>query len=177
MTKQACIEYIAPILKADGYLREKNSWYKENGDMLFCIQIQSSQWAKDDYFCNLMISVKGYFDPITIKKLNYFSYSPGWIIYLGLFNGLLVQENIPPSVFLKKARFFFDTLSSKERIKALYKMQKKHSTQFRGTEFRVYCESKFTKEEEKRLHAELGMAWKKWGAQQRFFERMNEKWD
>lgn len=57
MNKQIFLEIITQELKALGYKKNKNYWYKENNGYLMCINLQGSQWNKADYYVEFGISL------------------------------------------------------------------------------------------------------------------------
>lgn len=50
MVKQAFLAAIREPLKAEGYRKKGFYWYKTVNDLVFCLNLQGSQWDKDDYY-------------------------------------------------------------------------------------------------------------------------------
>lgn len=50
MVKQEFLDAIREPLKAEGYRKKGFYWYKKANDLVFCINLQGSQWNKDDYY-------------------------------------------------------------------------------------------------------------------------------
>lgn len=50
MDKQTFLGEIAHKLKMLGYKKNKHYWYRENKGYLLCVNLQGSQWNKDDYY-------------------------------------------------------------------------------------------------------------------------------
>ena len=51
--KDNFIEEISPILKSEGYKRKRNYWYLLKNNVVFCINVQGSQWDKNNYYVNI----------------------------------------------------------------------------------------------------------------------------
>lgn len=58
MTKKEFISKVKPILKSKGYIKKNNYWYLINNDILLCINVEGSQWSKDDYYVNVGMADK-----------------------------------------------------------------------------------------------------------------------
>lgn len=50
MVKQEFLAAIREPLKAEGYRKKGFYWYKTVNDLVFCLNLQGSQWDKDDYY-------------------------------------------------------------------------------------------------------------------------------
>ena len=59
MNKQEFISTVDSELKVLGYKRNRNYWYKENLNYLICLNIQGSQWDKNDYYVEIGLSSLG----------------------------------------------------------------------------------------------------------------------
>ncbi len=59
MNKQEFISTVDSELKALGYKRNRNYWYKANLNCLICMNIQGSQWDKNDYYVEIGLSSLG----------------------------------------------------------------------------------------------------------------------
>ena len=53
MDKQTFVSQIKPVLKQRNYRKNGNYWYKQALSYVCCINIQGSQWSKDDYYVNI----------------------------------------------------------------------------------------------------------------------------
>ncbi len=53
MNKQSYIQELGPILKNQGYKKHGNYWYLSQGGAVLCINVQGSQWDKNDYYVNI----------------------------------------------------------------------------------------------------------------------------
>ncbi len=56
MNKQEFISAADSELKALGYRRNRNYWYKASLNFLICLNIQGSQWDKNDYYVEIGLS-------------------------------------------------------------------------------------------------------------------------
>ena len=56
MDKLSFISTIKPLLKERGYGKSGNYWYKYTNEIVFCINVQGSQWDKDDYYTEIGIA-------------------------------------------------------------------------------------------------------------------------
>lgn len=57
MDKQAFIHEIVGPLKELGYRKNRNYWYKPCNNIIFCINVQGSQWDKSDYYVEIGVAV------------------------------------------------------------------------------------------------------------------------
>lgn len=53
MNKDSFIMEIRPKLKARGFRKNGNYWYKDMQDYICCIQVEGSSWSKDHYYVNI----------------------------------------------------------------------------------------------------------------------------
>lgn len=60
MKKEECIEVLTTLLKSEGYIKKATTWYKKMPDVTFVIDVQTSQWCKEDYYINLGIAIHAY---------------------------------------------------------------------------------------------------------------------
>lgn len=51
--KQELIERLSPMLKEKGYKKVKQTWHKQNSDLIIVFNIQNSSYSKEDYYINL----------------------------------------------------------------------------------------------------------------------------
>ena len=56
LDKQSFISLIKKPLKDLGYRKNRNYWYKVHNDLVFCINVQGSQWDKNDYYVEIGIT-------------------------------------------------------------------------------------------------------------------------
>ena len=56
--KEKLITEIIPILKKEKYIKNKQTWHKENDDLVIIFNIQNSQYDKNMYYINLGIIIK-----------------------------------------------------------------------------------------------------------------------
>lgn len=57
MDKHTFISEISKPLKLLGYRKNKNYWHKTYNDLIFCINVQGSQWDKNDYYIQIGVSL------------------------------------------------------------------------------------------------------------------------
>lgn len=53
MDKKSFIDNVTVILKLKGYRKKGSYWYKDNDGILYCVNVQGSQWNKDNYYVNI----------------------------------------------------------------------------------------------------------------------------
>ena len=58
MTKNEFIEAIRSPLKKEGFRKVGQYWYKRNNDIIYCINVQGSQWDRNDYSKLVLRSTK-----------------------------------------------------------------------------------------------------------------------
>ena len=56
MTKQEFIETIRDPLKKEGFRKAGLYWYKRSNDIIYCINLQGSQWDKDNYYFQIGVA-------------------------------------------------------------------------------------------------------------------------
>ena len=56
--KEKIIEELIPLLKKEGYLKRRQTWYKESDDLVIVFNVQNSQYDRDAYYVNLGIIIK-----------------------------------------------------------------------------------------------------------------------
>lgn len=56
MDRKAFIDGLGPVLMNLGYRKKGNYWYKNGTDLVYCVNVQGSQWSKDGYYVNVGIS-------------------------------------------------------------------------------------------------------------------------
>ena len=57
-SKQTLIESLSPMLKEKGYKKAKQTWHKQDSDLIIVFNIQNSSYDKEDYYINLGIIIK-----------------------------------------------------------------------------------------------------------------------
>ena len=57
MVKQEFLAAIREPLKAEGYRKKGFYWYKTVNDLVFCLNLQGSQWDKDDYYFQVGVAL------------------------------------------------------------------------------------------------------------------------
>ena len=53
MNKQEFISAIASDLKTLGFKKNRNYWYQVISNNMFCVNVQGSQWDKNDYYVEI----------------------------------------------------------------------------------------------------------------------------
>lgn len=56
MDKHTFISEISKPLKELGYRKRTNYWYKTANELIFCINVQGSQWDKDNYYVEIGVA-------------------------------------------------------------------------------------------------------------------------
>ena len=56
MNKLTFLSEIAKPLKEMGFRKNKAYWYKAYNELLFCINVQGSQWCKNDYYVEIGVA-------------------------------------------------------------------------------------------------------------------------
>ena len=56
MNKQDFLKQIKEPLKLRGFNKRNNYWYKKHNDIMICVNLQGSQWNRDDYYIELGLS-------------------------------------------------------------------------------------------------------------------------
>ena len=56
MDNQIVLSELKKKLKAFGFKKNKNYWYKEHKGYLLCLNFQNSQWCTDDYYIEFGIA-------------------------------------------------------------------------------------------------------------------------
>lgn len=57
MDKTTFISEVSKPLKEAGYKKTRNYWHKICNDLIFCINVQGSQWDRNDYYVEIGISL------------------------------------------------------------------------------------------------------------------------
>lgn len=57
MVKNEFISEICAKMRELGYKKRGNYWYKAQKDLLLCINVQGSQWNKDNYYVEIGASI------------------------------------------------------------------------------------------------------------------------
>ena len=65
MDKINFISQIKPVLKQQNYRKDRNYWYKTVDNHICCINVEGSQWDKDNYYVEIGFSLlsTGYKNP------------------------------------------------------------------------------------------------------------------
>ena len=53
MIKLQFIAEIAALLKTQGFRKHRNYWYRIQNDLLLCVNVQGSQWDKNNYYVEI----------------------------------------------------------------------------------------------------------------------------
>lgn len=53
MKKADFLAAIKPQLKQMGYRKKGNYWYRLQNDLIFCVNLQGSQWDPEDYYVEI----------------------------------------------------------------------------------------------------------------------------
>lgn len=67
MDKQSFISIIKPILKEIGYRNSGSYWYKVIDSHICCVNVQGSQWDKDDYYLNVGFAFTTHKNPTILQ--------------------------------------------------------------------------------------------------------------
>lgn len=57
MIKRDFLVAVQEYLKPFGYKKNKNYWFLSNGELVYCVYIQSSQWDDNDYYVEVGIAI------------------------------------------------------------------------------------------------------------------------
>ena len=136
MKKDEVIKQLSIKLKEKGFLKSKNTWCKKTSEVAFLVEIQGSQWDKDNYYCNIYGSLKGYNNIEKPTKND----KELWH-RLGVRDDLKNQENTPIDYILKFVDSYFDKCLNLEMIKSAYKNDSNFRHDVLYGAFRNYCES------------------------------------
>lgn len=137
MNKIELINELTAILKNKGFKKKENYWYKKIDDMMHYINIQRSQYDKNDYYCNVCIAVDGYNDLEYPKD-----YHSQIEHRIGVYDDLKEQRNPPLEYIVKFTDDYFSRHDTIDKIVQSFK-GKVGSMQFdmKYGEFRKFCES------------------------------------
>jgi hypothetical protein len=58
LSKEQLIECFKPVFKQHGFKKMRTYWRKSTDDLVFVLNIQGSQWSKEDYYINVGIHIK-----------------------------------------------------------------------------------------------------------------------
>ena len=56
--KEQLIACLKPVFKQNKFKKTRANWRKEIDDLIFVLNIQTSQWSKEDYYINVGIYIK-----------------------------------------------------------------------------------------------------------------------
>lgn len=110
MEKQAFISEISKTLKLLGYRKSKNYWYRAYNDLIFCINVQGSQWDKNDYYIQIGVS----FATNDIKNPSILQW-----YFRHRCSGKNGEKNILPDEFLSCLSEIFDKIHTADDIETL----------------------------------------------------------
>ena len=58
LSKEQLIECFKPVFKQSGFKKMRTNWRKTTDDLIFVLNIQGSQWDKEDYYINVGVYIK-----------------------------------------------------------------------------------------------------------------------
>ncbi len=58
LSKEQLIECFKPVFKQCGFKKMRTNWRKTTDDLIFVLNIQGSQWSKEDYYINVGVYIK-----------------------------------------------------------------------------------------------------------------------
>ena len=58
MNKNDFLLAVHEYLKAFGYRKNKSYWFLSNGELVYCVYVQSSQWDANDYYVEVGIAIE-----------------------------------------------------------------------------------------------------------------------
>jgi hypothetical protein len=58
LSKEQLIECFKPVFKQLGFKKIRTNWRKSTDELVFVLNIQASQWSKEDYYINVGIYIK-----------------------------------------------------------------------------------------------------------------------
>lgn len=108
MIKSEFIIEVAALLKARGYRKRGNYWYKSHNDLLLCVNVQGSQWDKDDYYVNIGAA-------LALEDRKYPS-ELRWIIRYRCETKSGEDRNISPEDMLEGMEYIFSDLTTADQI-------------------------------------------------------------
>ncbi len=56
--KEELIDQLEQVLKQHGFKKSKTTWRKSTDDITIVLNVQGSQWNKNDYFINIAVYIK-----------------------------------------------------------------------------------------------------------------------
>ncbi len=61
-TKEILLEYLKEQFKKSGFKKTKQTWYKDDGELIYVFNVQNSQYGSDTFYFNigLIFSKKGF---------------------------------------------------------------------------------------------------------------------
>lgn len=102
MNKEDFIQEIRSPLKALGFRKNGQYWYKTYNDLLLCINVQGSQWDKNDYYVEIGAALAN--SGRKFPTLLYWEFCHRCVDHGQKIN---FDVNISPAVFLPKSKLFF----------------------------------------------------------------------
>ena len=90
-------DYLKPL----GYKKNKNYWFLSNGELVYCVNVQGSQWDTNGYYVNVGIAIEK--DVGTKPSLIY------WYVRKRCKDEFRNELNVPLSA-LKRGISFFDDI-------------------------------------------------------------------
>lgn len=58
MNKKDFLLVVHDYLKPLGYKKNKNYWFLSNGELVYCVNVQGSQWDTNGYYVNVGIAIE-----------------------------------------------------------------------------------------------------------------------
>jgi hypothetical protein len=58
LSQEQLTDCLKPVLKQQGFKKNKTTWRKTTDDLVYVLNIQGSQWSKEDYYINVAIYIK-----------------------------------------------------------------------------------------------------------------------
>jgi hypothetical protein len=58
LSKEQLIDCFKPVFKQCGFKKMRTSWRKSTDDLILVLNIQGSQWDKEDYYINVGVYIK-----------------------------------------------------------------------------------------------------------------------
>jgi hypothetical protein len=58
LSKEELIERLKPVLKEQGFKKTKTTWRKSVDGLVLVLNVQGSQWSKEDYYINLGVYIQ-----------------------------------------------------------------------------------------------------------------------
>lgn len=123
--KQAFIQVLSDELKVIGFRRNGQYWYMTGARWYYCVNVQGSQWCKDDYYVNIGVADRNtnYKNPSILH----------WKWVHRCTNEFGQETNIGVCDVVKSATSLFREFSVAEQESVFY--EKYHATNINGRMF------------------------------------------